>query len=88
VADLHERLLTKLDQAYEIWAPRNVSPVLFDIRRALRAVVELHKPTTFLRSPLATPICDTCSTDDDAHDVLWPCSTIQAIARELGVDRG
>jgi hypothetical protein len=62
------------------------SEPLFAMHATLRAVVELHKPTTFLRRPLATPICDTCSADDDAHDVPSPCSTIQAIARELGVD--
>ena len=57
-------------------------------RAALRAVVELHEPCTFLRRPLAAPICETCSGDDDLHDEPWPCSTIRTIAEALGVTEG
>ena len=46
--------------------------------KALRAVVELHKPT-----PLDErgDVCLTCCPD---LLTLYPCSTIQAIEKELG----
>ena len=44
-----------------------------DLSKALRAVVELHKPRT---DPAST--CSGC-----ALDVLYPCPTIQAIEKEL-----
>ena len=43
---------------------------------ALRAVVELHAPTQFGQFTW----CSIC------YKRSWPCSTIQAITRELGVD--
>ena len=48
-----------------------------DLSKALRAVVELHKPT-----PLDErgDVCLTCCPD---LLVLYPCPTIQAIEREL-----
>lgn len=42
-------------------------------RKALRAVVELHKPYT---EQVAYAICTTCQ-------CLYPCPTIQAIEKEL-----
>lgn len=79
---LHERLLAKVR---ELDFRFGESGGAF---HALRAVVDLHEPTHFLRRPLTHPICETCSTDDDLHDERWPCSTIRVIARELGVDGG
>ena len=44
---------------------------------ALRAVVELHKPTT---NGIACTICDD---PVDKLPVIYPCPTIQAIEKEL-----
>lgn len=53
---------------------------------ALRAVIELHAPVTFVRHQLDVPICEACSASDDLHDVPAPCETVRAIARELGIE--
>lgn len=45
-----------------------------ELAAVIRAVVELHAPTGLFRW------CSVC------YQRSWPCSTIQAIARELGVD--
>ena len=46
--------------------------------KALRAVVELHKPDQH-------NFCLGCSTDENGiHDTSYPCPTIQAIEKELG----
>jgi hypothetical protein len=79
VSTLHERLLDHL---------RDLDVVLDEDRydmtepvAALRAVVELHAPASD-----QPQLCRTCWNEgaEDYHG--WPCSTIQAIARELGVD--
>lgn len=87
-ARLHAQLLVELGRPYEIWAPGNVVTPIARQRAALLAVVELHAPTRFLRRPLTTPFCETCSTDDDLHDVPWPCSTVLTIAQHLGINHG
>lgn len=79
VSTLHERLLARLDE----------EDIGDNVASALRAVVELHAP--FQRSTLSLG-CRACSTPVHTLPgryvtvVNWPCSTIQAIARELGVD--
>ena len=57
---------------------------------ALRAVVELHKPEWVLlkivlggTKPDPVAICNHCS--DDQWRKSYPCSTIQAIEKELGL---
>ena len=45
---------------------------------ALRAVVELHKPRDFY----GTQVCDGCDTKLN-WQIDYPCSTIQAIEKEL-----
>jgi hypothetical protein len=53
------------------------------VDRALRAVVELHAPhDRLMGGPIVCGHCNGTHGEDDP----WPCSTIQAIARELGVD--
>lgn len=56
---------------------------LINIREALRAAVELHKPIpSFTRFICA--ICMQRSDDDyEVYDSDYPCSTIQAIEKEL-----
>jgi hypothetical protein len=75
VADLHEQLLAAITQ--------HGGPL--GVGTALRAVVELHAPVErFEGSTL--PVCRGCDKHRTAKRPPWPCSTIQAIARELEVD--
>lgn len=56
---------------------------------ALRAVVELHAPREDrIGTRLARLECQGCDVGGgyDWEYPSWPCSTIQVIARELGVD--
>jgi len=48
------------------------------VARALRAVVELHKPDS-------TGGCNACEqwTNEGAYQLPYPCPTIQAIEKEL-----
>jgi hypothetical protein len=86
VSDLHARLLAATSPltVAEERTPEELAAVI-------RAVVELHAP--FQRSML-TAACRACSTPVHTQPgryvtvTNWPCSTIQAIARELGVDGG
>ena len=59
-----------------------------DLSKALRAVVELHKPEWALlkiilpgTKPDPVAICSHCS--DDQWRKSYPCDTIQAIEKEL-----
>lgn len=65
----HDELLSLVDQS--------------ETYKALRAVVELHKPIpSFTRFICA--ICMQRSDDDyEVYDSDYPCSTIQAIEKEL-----
>jgi len=49
--------------------------------KALRAVVELHKP--FIREDKLT-ICNLGCNDEGGYLEEYPCPTIQAIEKELG----
>jgi transcriptional regulator with XRE-family HTH domain len=70
---LHEQLLAAINQ--------HGGPL--GVGTALRAVAELHAPASD-----QPQLCRTCWNEgaEDYHG--WPCSTIQAIARELGVPEG
>ena len=49
--------------------------------KALRAVVELHKPyESKPHKPYSTLYCTECT---DYSTANWPCATIQAIEKEL-----
>ena len=77
----HEELLAKID-----WAGSNtdgndtysaLSLAITNSMNALRAVVELHKPTERTPGYSYGPYC--------THEMgwEWPCPTIQAIEKEL-----
>lgn len=73
----HDELLAKIgnpiDEGYEY------GDIVFN--KALRAVVELHKPTELSWSnETGEYYCDTC---DDLVWVPYPCPTIKAIQKEL-----
>ncbi len=74
----HDELLARIKQ-YSDWAE-----VAFDTSptNALRAVVELHKPVKDEWIDYVT--CSACRVaDDDYYSPEYPCSTIQAIEKEL-----
>ena len=48
---------------------------------ALRAVVELHKPTPENRYP--ENFCQGCSMTEEGIYIYYPCQTIQIIEKEL-----
>jgi hypothetical protein len=52
---------------------------------ALRAVVELHAPV-FNFEGSQIPNCRGCDKPRTARRPPWPCRTVQAIARELGIE--
>ena len=75
--DLLIEINRRLDVAYYNGDPQSM--------RALRAVVELHKPT----STNDTIFCNVCWSISEEHNlrvmpVVYPCPTIQAIEKELG----
>ena len=58
---------------------------LHSMAKALRAVVELHKPIEpdiYLEEDEKYLICNVCMEFDE--EVKYPCPTIQAIEKELG----
>ena len=78
----HDELLARIDELYrrsfhvnkegeELYVANNFRFSL----TALRAVVELHKPTVFINPNEIQ--CDDCFDE-------YPCRTIQAIEKELG----
>ena len=72
----HDELLAKIDYTVAIYEGLSVLDirVLTAYLKALRAVVELHKP---LIHALPDETCWACQD-------LYPCPTIQAIEKELG----
>ena len=55
------------------------------IAKALRAVVELHKPWDVETEGGTFTLCNDCSrrVDLPGYGILYPCKTIQAIEKEL-----
>ncbi len=76
----HEELLTKIDSVfYEDEGGMQLDLTGFNNQyRALRAVVELHKPK---KLDDGEPKCMACETTDWYR--VYPCPTIQAIEKEL-----
>ena len=87
----HEELLAKIDDIRIYHLPETTSELawerLADATRALRAVVELHKPT----EAWGDTHCGFCfdlawepsGLEMDAKDFVYPCATIRAIEKEL-----
>lgn len=88
MSDLHAQLLAGLrDPMYDegLFGCLDTDTIVSSLAAALRAVVELHAPSrriSGLSGELLWIECAGCRDDAPA----WPCPTIQAIARELGVD--
>jgi hypothetical protein len=80
----HDELLAKMD--YEVKAAE-FEDACGDgndprVARALRAVVELHKPRVYGQTQLRCSICLWTDYYDTEPD-MYPCPTIQAIEKEL-----
>ena len=65
----HDELLADINEAIQYEEDKQVW-------KALRAVVELHKPS-------GGWFCDACAKPND--EVIYPCPTIQAIEKELNL---
>ena len=78
----HDELLEKLNDKYIVFnEPDSVFNFYKKQSNALRAVVELHRPTTiFLTDNIEENYCGTCG---DTVWVPYPCQTIQTIQKEL-----
>ena len=80
----HDELLAKIDYTVAIYEGLSVldTRVLTAYLKALRAVVELHKP---MRLPDGDVDCSVCeNTNSHWSGVPYPCPTIQAITNRLG----
>ena len=80
----HDELLAKINEKEPGTLTYSNGEIFHSTRRliswqlALRAVVELHKPSTEARNThTKNPICNNCIEE-------YPCPTIQAIEKELG----
>ena len=75
----HDELLWAINSVVENGTCETVGH--YSTAKALRAVVELHKPVTD-----RLPFCSECiAIHQGEPDVInYPCSTIQAIEKELG----
>jgi len=84
----HDELLEKIGEAvgWEDKRPDGKTVLVIDyddspITKALRAVVELHKPVqSYMFDEEA---CFHCSSEEDRSEILYPCPTIQAVEKEL-----
>lgn len=84
---IHDELLAKIDNALPVFDSNN--PILWsaykEYLKALRAVVELHKPWDVETEGGTFTLCNDCSrrVDSPGYGILYPCKTIQAIEKEL-----
>jgi hypothetical protein len=78
----HDELLAKLADDYQFadYAELRDEQGFLPTHQALRAVVELHKP-----SLVNAEECETCTLHTDYSDryIAYPCETIMAIEKEL-----
>lgn len=81
----HDQLLDKIEDI-EYWQEQYAGKTFI---KALRAVVQLHKPVMQWsggydaeENPLYAEQCNDCSSNGFTQE--YPCQTIQAIEKELG----
>ena len=84
----HDELLAKIDYTVAIYEGLSVldTRVLTAYLKALRAVVELHKPMWWGGNEAERWYCSHCGIHDEHEQImfLYPCETIQTIEKELG----
>ena len=77
----HNQLLAHIDRyLVPTLAESELGNKAVGILKALRAVVELHKPLNSLW--YKQTICESCQEGND-YPITYPCLTIQAIEKEL-----
>ena len=76
----HNELLAKI-ALHWIYADDPEFYGLSGYRKALRAIVELHKPVQSYM--FEEEACSHCSSEEDRLEILYPCPTIQKIMDEL-----
>ena len=78
----HDELLVQIDKImnHEDWVLKK------KYFKALRAVVELHKPWDVETEGGTFTLCKDCSRRADlpGYGILYPCKTIYTIEKELG----
>ena len=84
----HDELLAKIDQIIAFEAPRPIKENIWEIggylsALALRAVVKLHKPVEMMRGVGKENYSKKLFCSFESDDQRYPCSTIQAIEKEL-----
>ena len=77
----HDELLVKIDLITWL-AEEQMGITGLNIHKALRAVVELHKPQKVSWAG-GNDYCDQCSYWKDKQLIEYPCQTIQAIEKEF-----
>ena len=77
----HDELVTVLNN-YDTGLSNGMmhKDLVFASAKALRVVVELHKP---IYAKVLGEVCEQCSTPVQSIYSLYPCPTIQAIEKEL-----
>jgi len=75
----HDALLFKLREADDWYHDQEIVAELYVYLKAIRAVVELHKPHLF---GVGEVICSGCSIGAE-WAVSYPCDTIQTIEKGL-----
>ena len=80
----HDELLARI-ALHWIYADDPEFYGLSGYRKALRAVVELHKPMWWGGNEAERWYCSHCGIHDEHEQImfLYPCETIQAIEKEL-----
>lgn len=78
MADLHQRLMAEVNGYLEA---QELGDQLGSLPHVLRAVVELHSPEITEWDARCTGCLDAYG--EYSH---WPCATVEAIARELGIE--
>ena len=78
----HDELIAYIDDSTDGLKHEHLFEKLLANTKALRAVVELHKPEygDFVDDDIT---CDHCGQLNSAAMVVYPCPTIQAIEKEL-----
>ena len=79
----HDELIKYIDDSTDGLKHEHLFEKLLANTKALRAIVELHKP--YYNEGLTVGHCKGCQTtlDNITRHVSYPCPTIQAIERKL-----
>lgn len=87
MTDLDQAIRARLDadQQLRVAAPEESIIAAQRYAAVVRAVLDLHAPYVFYEDTASgIRSCASCC-DEDGDPVLWPCPTVVALARGLGV---